>query len=35
MARKNYTNEFRQRAVDLFESTPVHQTPSLIRFDFD
>ena len=22
MARKNYTDEFRQRAVDLFESTP-------------
>jgi transposase len=22
MARKNYTNEFRLRAVDLFESTP-------------
>ena len=22
MARKNYTDEFRQRAVDLYESTP-------------
>lgn len=22
MARKNYTHEFRQRAVDLYESTP-------------
>lgn len=22
MARKNYTDDFRQRAVDLFESTP-------------
>ncbi|MFV4914548.1 transposase, partial [Microbacterium lacticum] len=22
MARKNYTDEFRQRAVDLFASTP-------------
>jgi transposase len=22
MARKNYTDEFRRRAVDLFESTP-------------
>ncbi|ERS23155.1 IS3 family transposase [Cutibacterium avidum] len=22
MVRKNYTDEFRQRAVDLYESTP-------------
>lgn len=22
MARKNYTDEFRRRAVDLYESTP-------------
>ena len=32
MARKNYTDEFRQRAVDLYESTP-GATPKAIAAD--